>query len=114
MADVKMVSSNQNPRAAGPRGPDGPKLEQRVARVEGKVDRIEAAIIRIEPKISEIAGELKHLPKAGDVAALKADIAEVRGRLAVPPTWWMLIVALIATWSTGTATVFALLKATHP
>ncbi|MFZ1963420.1 MAG: ribonuclease [Roseiarcus sp.] len=89
-------------------------LEQRVARLEDKVDRIEAAIIRIEPRISEIAGELKHLPKSNDISSLRADIAEVRGRLSMLPTWWMLVVALIATWSAGSGIVFALIKASHP
>jgi predicted component of type VI protein secretion system len=89
-------------------------LEQRVARLEDKVDRIEAAIVRIEPRISEIVGEVRQLPKANDIASLKADIAEVRGRLSMLPTWWMLVVALIATWSAGAGIVFTLVKASHP
>jgi hypothetical protein len=102
------------PRKGGGSGPEDSMLEQRVARLEDKVDRIEAAIIRIEPRISEIAGELKNLPKSNDIASLRADIAEVRGRLSMLPTWWMLIVALIATWSAGSGIVFALIKASHP
>ena len=95
-------------------GPEDPMLEQRVARLEDTVDRIEAAIVRIEPKISEIAGELRQLPRANDISSLKADIADLRGRVANMPTWWMLVVALIATWSAGAGFVFALVKAARP
>jgi len=89
-------------------------LEQRVARLEDKVDRIEAAIVRIEPKISEIAGELRQLPRANDISSLKADIAELRGLVANMPTWWMLVVALIATWSAGAGIIFALVNVARP
>ncbi|MGA2045186.1 MAG: hypothetical protein ABSG83_17670 [Roseiarcus sp.] len=100
-------------KGEGGDGPDDPMLERRVARLEDKVDRIEAAIIRIEPRISEIAGELRHLPKSNDIGLLRADIDEIRGRLSMLPTWWMLVVALTATWSAGAGIVLALVKVSH-
>jgi hypothetical protein len=30
------------------------------------------------------------------------------------PTWWILIVAIVATWSAGAGIVFALVRAGHP
>jgi hypothetical protein len=79
-------------------------LEQRVARLEKILERL-------EPKITEI---LLTGAKQSDLHKLQVDLAEVKGRVSMLPTWWMLVTALIATWSTGTAIVFALLKATHP
>jgi hypothetical protein len=97
MTDLKVVGS-------GPRDPEGPMLEQRVARLEKILERL-------EPKITEI---LLTGAKQNELHKIQIDLAEVKGRVSMLPTWWMLIVALIATWSTGTAIVFALLKASHP
>ena len=79
-------------------------LEQRVARLEQILERL-------EPKITEI---LLTGAKQVDIQKLQIELAEARGGVSMLPTWWMLIVALVATWSAGGGIVFALLKAAHP
>jgi len=78
-------------------------LEQRVA-------KLEEAISRVELKLTGIEGELKHLPKSTDYALLRADLAEIKGRLSGMVTSLQLFTALIATWAAGTGIVLALLK----
>jgi hypothetical protein len=97
MTDLKVVGG-------GPRDPEGPMLEQRVGRLDNILERL-------EPKITEI---LLTGAKQNELHKIQIDLAEVKGKVSMLPTWWMLIVALIAAWSTGTAIVFALLKAPHP
>ena len=94
MAELKLVTG----------GPEGPMLEQRVARLEQILERL-------EPKITEI---LLTGAKQTDIQKLQVEFAEARGRVSMLPTWWMLIVALVATWSVGAGIVFALVKAAHP
>ena len=79
-------------------------LEQRVARLEQILERL-------EPKITEI---LLTGAKQADLAKMQIELAEVKGKVSMLPTWWMLAVTLIATWSAGAGIVFALVKAAHP
>jgi hypothetical protein len=94
MAELKLVIG----------GPEGPMLEQGVARLEQILERL-------EPKIAEI---LLTGAKQTDIQKLQVELAEARGRVSVLPTWWMLIVAIVATWSAGAGIVFALVRAAHP
>ena len=94
MAELKLVTG----------GPEGPMLEQRVARLEQILERL-------EPKITEI---LLTGAKQTDIQKLQVELAEARGRVSMLPTWWMLIVAIVATWSAGARIVFALVRAAHP
>jgi hypothetical protein len=66
---------------------------------------------RLEPKITEI---LLTGAKQTDIQKLQVELAEARGRVSMLPTWWMLIVAIVATWSVGAGIVFALVRAAHP
>ena len=86
-------------------------LEERVARLEIKVDRIEQILEQLAPKITEI---LLTGAKQTDLYKMQFEIAEVKGSVSMLPTWWMLAVTLIATWSAGSGIVFALIKASHP
>jgi septal ring factor EnvC (AmiA/AmiB activator) len=106
-----MVIKVVNYGAGGPRGPEGPALEQRISDLEStlaqiilKMDRIDAALQRLEPAIRDIASKFSDL---------NARVAGVEGQLRAMPTFLQLMVALISTWAAGTAIVFALLKATH-
>jgi hypothetical protein len=103
MAELKLVNSNPNTGAGGPNGPEGPMLDQRVARLEQILERL-------EPKISEI---LLTGAKQGDVQRIQVEAAEIKGKVSMLPTWWMLVVAIVATWSAGAGIGFVLLKATH-
>jgi hypothetical protein len=94
MAELKLVTG----------GPEGPMLEQRVARLEQILERL-------EPKITEI---LLTGAKQTDIQKLQVELAEARGRVSMLPTWWMLIVAIVATWRAGAGIVFALVRAAHP
>ena len=80
------------------------RLEAKVDRLESKVDRLETILIRLEPKISELL-----------LTSSKAvDLAEVKGRVSSLPTWWMLMVTVLSTWTVGAGIVFTLVKAGHP
>jgi hypothetical protein len=83
-------------------GPEDPMLEQRVVRLEEKLDRIETILTRLEPKITEVAivGA-----KQSDIQSLRAEFGELKGKISMLPTWWMLLLAVIATWGAGAALV---------
>jgi hypothetical protein len=74
------------------------------------VPRLEQILERFEQKISEI---LLTGAKQIDIQKLQVELAEARGSVSMLPTWWMLIVALVATWSAGAGIVFALVRAAH-
>ena len=91
-------------------------LEARVERLEQRLERVEAILVRLEPKITDIAIELKQVPKFSDFARLQADVGEIRGRLdgvdkrlggvegrfsQVPTIWGML--GILATLMLGMA-----------
>ena len=104
MADITYLPSGRGPGNETPSGPEGPTLEHRVARLEKVLERL-------EPKITEI---LLTGAKQADVQKVQVEVAELRGNVSMLPTWWMLVVALVATWSAGAGIIFALLKAAHP
>ncbi|HEX4765418.1 MAG TPA: hypothetical protein VH414_03985 [Lichenihabitans sp.] len=80
-----------------------PSIEERVSSLEAKIDRVEAILVRLEPKITEVL-----------LTGAKAlDLAEIKGRLSMLPTWWMLMVTVLSTWMVGAGIVFTLVKATH-
>jgi hypothetical protein len=71
---------------------------------------VEQILERLEPKITEI---LLTGSKQADVQKIQVELAELRGKVSMLPTWWMLVVALVATWSAGAGIIFALLRAVH-
>ena len=73
--------------------------------------RVEQILERLEPKITEL---LLAGARQIDVQRLHVELAELRGKISMLPTWWMLIVALVATWSAGAGVIFAMLKASRP
>ena len=81
-------------------------LERRMARLEDDVGEIKASLKAIEAAV----GEIKHLPKMADYMSLKADLAEVKGKLSQSPTWVQLITMTIATWTAGATIVATLLR----
>ncbi len=98
-------------------GPEDPMLETRVTRLEQDVQEMKSSLRSIELAVAE----MKHLPKAADLAALrsdfaglKADVAEMRGRLSQMPTLLQLVTVVITTWSAGAAMVFTLLRLARP
>ena len=83
-------------------GPEDPMLE-RVERLEKQIERVEGRLSSIELILAEIKGQLSQMPKAIDLATIRSDIGELRGRINSLPTWWMLVGAMIATWGAGAA-----------
>ena len=79
--------------------------------LEPRVARLEQILERLEPKITEI---LLTGAKQSDVQRVQVETAEIKGKVSMLPSWWMLIIALIATWSAGASIVFALVKAARP
>lgn len=79
-------------------------LEKRVAALEADMKDVKASLKAIETAVSEI----KHLPKASDLARVEKEMAELKGKISMLPTWWQLLVGVIATWGAGAAIVFAL------
>ena len=114
----------------GGSGPEDPMLDQRVARLEATLERIEPKITELllvgakqtdlhkvqldiadtKGRFARLEGILSQMPKQSDLAVLRSEIGEIRGRISNMPTWWMLIVAIITTWSAGAAIVFALIR----
>ena len=79
--------------------------------LERRIARLEQILERLEPKITEI---LLTGAKKEDLQKVQVDLARLEGKVSMLPTWWMLAVTLIATWSAGSGIVFALIKASHP
>jgi hypothetical protein len=84
-------------------GPEGPKLEQRVTKVEGDIAEIKSSLRSIEDSLLEIKTELKLLPKAGE-------IGEIKGKLSLMPTTWQLVGLLLTTWAAGMYIAIALMR----
>ncbi|MFD2182342.1 DUF2730 family protein [Rhodoplanes azumiensis] len=85
-------------------------MEQRVARVKDLLDRIDR-------RLSGIEKDLSVLPTITDHAALKADIAELKGRLsgldhrlASRPTVWTIPSITFTTWALGSGILIAASK----
>ena len=110
---------------SGGSGPEGPEMEQRVAKLEGRLDGMDKKLSSIDLTLSEIKsqmakaadvaeikGRLAEMPKANDWATLRAEIAEIKGKLSNIPTTIQLLTMLITTWTAGAAIVFALLRFT--
>jgi hypothetical protein len=98
----------------GGSGPEDPMIE-RIEKLEGKMDKVEGKLSSIELTLVEIKATLAQMPKMsdyaslkGDFGTLKADVARIEGRLSNLPTWWMLMLALLATWGAGAGIVYAL------
>src|SRR4051794_36826497 len=98
------------PRRPGGGGPEGPMIEQRVARLEQDMGEIKSTLARIEQRLSGIEIELKHLPKASDYATIKGDVARVDGRLQNMPSTLQLVTIILTTWSLGTALIFTMIR----
>ncbi len=84
--------------------------DDRMVDLEVKVDRIEAILTRFEPMITELAFTTA---KAAELQKLQIEFAEVKGRISSLPTWWMLMVTVLSTWTVGAGIVFTLVKASH-
>jgi hypothetical protein len=96
---------------SGSGGPEDPMIEQRVAKLESDMQEMKASLKIIEAAV----GEIKHLPKMNDYVSLqkdfgslKSDVSELKGKLSNLPTWWMLMLAILATWGAGAGIVYAL------
>jgi hypothetical protein len=81
-------------RLIGGGGPEGPMLEQRVARLEEDMREVKLTLKSIESKLGSIA----------------ENVAEIKGKVAQSPTWIQLLIALIATWGAGAAIAAALIR----
>jgi hypothetical protein len=107
---VEPIPFRGNRSSGGGGGPDDPMIERRIA-------RLEELCAQIDEKLARIDANLGHLPTAMDYAALRSDVAEMKGRfgglemrLSAMPTTVQLVTWLITTWSAGAAIVFALLR----
>jgi hypothetical protein len=85
-------------------------LENRVSALEADMKDVKSSLSRLEVSISKIDGTLGQMPKATDFANLRADIAEVKGRLSNTPTFLQTLTMTISTWVAGAAIVFAVFK----
>jgi hypothetical protein len=110
MPNIRLAASNSEAGAGGPQGPEGPMLEARVANLERKIDRIENILEQLAPKITET---LLVSAKQADLHDMRAELAEVRGRIYALPTWWVLLVTVLATWGAGAGIVYSIAKVSH-
>ena len=89
-------------------------LEARVGRLEDGMKDVKSALVAIQ-------AELRHMPRAsdltslrGELSALAAEVAEVKGRVSQMPTLLQVMIVVLTTWSVGTAMVFTLLRYARP
>ena len=122
-------------RSPGGGGPEGPTMDERVTKLERAIEGINTQLARLPTieahmaktsdiaeikaqlalmakatDVAEIKGQLSQMPKANDWASLRAEIAEIKGKVSAIPTTWQLVPLLLTTWTAGAAIVFALLR----
>lgn len=81
-------------------------LEDRVRRLEDDMKEVKASLKTIELAVAEI----KHLPKMSDYATIKADVAEIKGKLSNLPTTWTLISFAIGSVLASAGLAFAIAR----
>ena len=67
-------------------------LEKRVTALEERLGRIETILTDLAPKITEI---FHTCARQSDLAAVKTELAELKGKVSNLPTTWTMFVALI-------------------
>ncbi len=80
------------------------------------MERVESKLSAIEVLLAEIKGQLSQAPKGSDFISVRADIAEIKGRLSgidarfsSLPTTWTLLGIVFTTWALGSGIlIFAL------
>ena len=82
-----------------------PSIETQIAELKSQI-----AMTAKATDLAEIKGQLSQMPKANDWASLRAEIAEIKGKVSAIPTTWQLVPLLLTTWTAGAAIVFALLR----
>jgi hypothetical protein len=92
------LPDDRRPPSGG--GPEDPMLELRLARVED-------ILVKLEPMIVDVA---RNGARQSELQAVRIDLAELKGRVHALPTWWMLLVTVIATWGAGSSIVFAIAR----
>lgn len=85
-------------------------LERRVGALESDVKDIKASLTRMEISLASAAVTLAQMPKMSDFASLRAEIAEVRGKLSSLPTTWAILGIVFTTWGIGSGIVFAIAR----
>lgn len=111
--------------SGGGSGPEDPDLEKRVDALEAGMKEVKESLKRLEFGFARIEDKFSYLATKEDLARseqkvlneitrveskLGLETAEIRGKLSNIPNMLQLIVALIATWSTGAGIVFTLLR----
>jgi hypothetical protein len=88
-------------------GPEDPMLEQRVSNLEQRLERIENILVRLEPDIRDFA---RNGAKQADLHKAQLELSEIKGKLSALPTWWMLLITVLATWGAGAGIVYSLIS----
>ena len=94
----------------GGSGPEDPILEKRVDAIEVDLKNVKEILQRLEVGFARIESTLAQLPKATDYASLKADVAEIKGKVSNSPTTWTLLGIVFSTWAIGSGIVFAIAR----
>ncbi len=105
---------NQPFHTGGGSGPEDPTMEQRVSALEARSERIESSLQRLEVTIAKIDGTLSQMPKASDLAAIRTEVAEVKGRISNLPTTWQLVIFAIGLPIATSGLVFAISRFIKP
>lgn len=102
-------ASKTGPPSGQGGGPEDPDMENRVTKLEQQFASIDAKLAKIETlpvQLAEIKGQLSQMPKATDVAnmraefhtsfgVLKSEIARLDGRVSTLPTMWQTILGFM-------------------
>ena len=85
-------------------------LEKRVDAIEVDLKNVKEILQRLEVGFARIESTLAQLPTATDYASLKADVAEIKGKVSNSPTTWTLLGIVFSTWAIGSGIVFAIAR----
>jgi hypothetical protein len=98
------------PGDGGGTGPKEPDLENRVRSLEAKADSIEKRLSSIELLLADIKGQLTQMPKMGDIAVIRVDVARLDGKVSNLPTTWTLIAFAVGSCLASAGLAFAIAR----
>jgi hypothetical protein len=89
-------------------------VEQRVAWLETKVGDVDRRLSSIELLLADIKGQLTQMPKAGDIAVIRVDVARLDGKVSNLPTTWTLIAFAVGACLASAGLAFAIARFIKP
>jgi hypothetical protein len=89
-------------------------IEERIEKLEERSARFDGIMIQLAPKINEMVGALGQMPKASDYGTMRADIAEIKGKISNLPTTWTLLAFALSSAIAAAGLAFAIARLIKP